>query len=349
MTYIFAMMVLVLIVAAFVPAIIAACKNLRFTKWYVYSLFLFPIALIHSLCLKKTGFVHKIAVYRTDVKKAQRTKTVYKTLSVENHKRMVSPVFICAVFFSKLIFGAFVALSFFALFRTLNSDITFLRSACVNFAILFSLMLSIVQICGFSRLPILADEITKRALIFLFYSFICSLPLYLIKEFILDKVLVKYSDFFTFLCAALAMVSFMILLLRRQRVYYGVFSRFSDYCLISMASYVIYAAITLILLSIDVVRPYVNMVAMPMQVLSLENLGEISTYIPDLSYIYSSAFAHFFVVVIIFLSGLMCRDFKKKEFAARVEYRTNAFRMSRKRILRRHIPSMEKTNINPLR
>ena len=92
-----------------------------------------------------------------------------------------------------------------------------------------------------------------------------------------------------------------------------------------------------------------NMVAMPMQVLSLDNLGDISTYIPDLSYIYSSALAHFFVEVIILLSGLMCRNYKEKELAARIEYRTNAFRMSRKRILRRHIPNMEKMNINPLR
>ena len=40
---------------------------------------------------------------------------------------------------------------------------------------------------------------------------------------------------------------------------------------------------------------------------------------------------------------------KRKEFEARVEYRTKAFRMSRKRILRRRIPNMESASIVPLR
>lgn len=349
MTFILFAIFLVLIIVAFIPAIIAACKDLHFSKWYIYSFFLFPIALVHSLLIKKQRFVHTIGVYTPDEKSASgRKKKVYKLLPVGEQNRKISPIYICAVFFSKLIFGAFVALSFFALFRVLNSDVVFLRTACANFAIAFSIMLSIVQICGFSRVPVIADEVTKRAIIMLFFSVLCSLPFYLIKEFAIESF-GKYSEFLTFACAAVSMIIFVLVLLRRQRIYYGVFSKFSDYCGISLLSYAIYAAISLILLSMESVRPYINMVAMPMQVLSLENLGEIANALPDLSHIYSSAVAHLAVELILLLSGLLCRDFKRKELEARVEYRTNAFRISRKRILRRHIPNMDAVRIKPLR
>ncbi len=348
MTYYLVVAILVLVIAAFVPAIIAACKDLHFSKWYIYALLLFPIALVHSLIVKKSGFVHTIGVLTDDKNSPSgRKKKVYRALPLKNQSREVSPLFICAVFFSKLIFGAFVALSFFALFRTFVSDIPFLRTACINFAIVFSVMLSIVQICGFSRFPVLADEITKRALIISFYSILCSLPLFLIKEFVLDKVFDKYEDFFTFLCSAAAMVIFVLMLLRRQRFYYSVFAKFSDYCIISICAYAIYAAISLIVLSTDLTRPLINAFAMPMQVLNLENLGNIS-YIPDLSYIYSSALAHFCVAIIILLSGLLCRNYKEKEVLARVEYRSMAFRMNRKRILRRHIPNVDSAKIVPI-
>ncbi len=349
MTFILFTIFLALTILAFIPAIIAACKDLHFTKWYIYSFFLFPIALVHSLVIKKSQFVHTIGVFTEDKKNPSgRAKKVYKALSFGEQSREVSPVYICVVFLSKMIFSAFVALAFFALFRVLNSDIAFLRTVCTNFAIAFAIMLSIVQICGFSRVPVIADEITKRAIVMLFFSILCSLPFYLIKKFLLAPF-EKYSDFLTFLCAALSMISFVLILLSRQRIYYSAFSRFTDYCTLSLLSYSIYAAISLILLSMDFVRPYVNMVAMPMQVLSLDNLGEIADALPDLSYIYSSALAHFAVALIILLSGLLCRDYKRKELEARVEYRTNAFRMSRKRILRRHISNMDAAKINPLK
>ena len=349
MTFILFAIFLVLIIVAFIPAIIAACKDLRFAKWYAYSFFLFPIALVHSLIIKKSRFVNTIGVFTPDEKNPSgRKKKVYKALPVGEQNRKVSPVYICVVFFSKMIFSAFVALSFFALFRVLNSDVEFLRMACMNFAIAFSVLLSIVQICGFSRFPVIADEITKRAIVMLFFSVLCSLPFYLIKKFALASF-EKYADFFTFLCAALSMLAFVLLLLRRQRVYYSAFSRFTDYCTLSLLSYAIYAAISLIMLSMDFTLPYINMVAMPMQVLSLDNLGEIANALPDLSYIYSSAVAHLAVELILLLSGLLCRDFKRKELEARVEYRTNAFRISRKRILRRHIPNMDAVRINPLK
>ncbi len=349
MTFILFAGILVLIIVAFIPAIIAACKDLRFSKWYIYSFFLFPIALVHSLVIRKSHFVHTIGVYTSDEKNPSgRKKKVYKALAVKDQDRKISPLYICAVFFSKLIFGAFVGLSFFALFRVLNSDIEFLVMTCTNFAIAFSILLSVVQICGFSRFPVIADEVTKRAIIILFYSVLCSLPFYLIKKYALASF-DKYNDFFTFLCAATSMLIFVYVLLRRQRIYYRVFSKFTDYCVISMASYVIYAAMSLILLSMSEVRPYINMVAMPMQVLSLENLGEIARAVPDISYIYSSALAHLVVELILLLSGILCRDFKRKELEARVEYRTNAFRISRKRILRRHISNMDAAPINPLK
>ena len=349
MTYYLVVAILVLVIAAFVPAIIAACKDLHFSKWYIYALLLFPIALVHSLIVKKSGFVHTIGVLTDDkTSPSGRKKKVYRALPLKNQSREVSPLFICAVFFSKLIFGAFVALSFFALFRTFVSDIPFLRTACINFAIVFSVMLSIVQIYGFSRFPVLADEITKRALIISFYSILCSLPLFLIKEFVLDKAFDKYKDFFTFLCSAVAMVIFVLMLLKRQRFYYSVFAKFSDYCIISICAYAIYAAISLIVLSTDLTRPLINAFAMPMQVLNLENLGNIS-YIPDLSYIYSSALAHFCVAIIILLSGILCRNYKEKEVLARVEYRSAAFRMNRKRILRRHIPNVDSAKIVPIK
>lgn len=347
MTYYLVIAILFSVIAAFIPAMIAAYKDLSFAKWYIYALLLFPIALVHAIILKKPNYA--IAVYTTNEKvPAERIKKVYSAVLVRDQKRFFSPLFLCVVFVSKLIFGAFVGFSFFALFRTLISDIPFLLVACINFSIVFSVMLSIVQICGFSRAPVIADEVTKRAIVFLFYSVLCSLPLCLFKELVIDKSFEKYSDFFTFLCAALAMIVFVLLILRRQRVYYNFFSRFSDYCVISMVSYAIYAAISLIILSMTEVRPFINAVAMPMQVLNLENLGDIA-YLPDLSYIYSSALAHFFVEIIILLSGLLCRNYKEKEMLSRIEYRSAAFRMNRKRILRRHIPNMNADRIVPIK
>ena len=346
MTYFLVALILFVVIAAFVPAIIAACKNLHFSKWYIYALFLFPVALVHSLVIKKASIVPTIGVVTST--SAGRKKKVYKALPLENQRREVSPVLMCAVFFSKLIFGAFVALSFFALFRTFVSDIPFLRTICINFAIVFSLMLSVVQMCGFSRIPVIADEITKRAIIISFYSIVCSLPLFLIKEFVLDKAFEGYEAFFTFLCSAIAMVIFVLALLSRQRLYYNIFAKFADYCSLSIFAYAIYAAISLIALSTDLTRPLINAFAMPMQVLHLENLGNIS-YIPDLSYIYSSALAHLCVALIILLSGLLCRNYKEKEMLERVEYRSTAFRMNRKRILRRHIPNIDSAKIAPIK
>lgn len=344
--YYIACLMLGLIIAAFIPAMIAATKQYRFSRWYLYSLCLFPFALVHSVLLKKPS--HFIRIYMSDKNNpSARKKKLYAVAAAKKHRRSISFSHIFAVFFSKLIFGAFIALALFAIFRTFIYDTPLLRVTCVGFAIIFSVLMSIVEICELSRLPITADEITKRALLILLYSIACSLPMFLIKTYILDKTLAQYSDFFTFFCAVISMTVFILLILRRQSVYYSFFSHFSDYCIISILAYAIYSAITLILLSTSVTRPFINLVAMPMQVLNLKNLAD-SVYIHNLSYIYSSALAHLLVEIIIFFSGLSCRDFKRKELAARIEYRSAAFRMSRKRILRRHIPEMESTRIMPL-
>lgn len=344
--YYIACIILGLITAAFVPAMIAANKQCRFSKWYLYSLCLFPFALVHAILLRKPSYL--IRVYMSDKNDPSvRKQRLYGSVPVEKRRRSIVPAHICAVFFSKLIFGAFIALAFFALFRTFVYDTPLLRVTCANFAIVFSVLLSIVEICELSRIPMIADEITKRALFILLYSVLCSLPLFLFKTFVLDKTLAQYSAFFTFLCAAVSMTIFILLVLKRQRVYYSFFSRFFDYCTISVLAYAIYAAITLILLSIPLGRHYINAVAMPMQVSNLKNLAD-NIHIHNLSYIYSSALAHLLVEIIIFFSGLSCRNFKRKELEARIEYRTAAFRMSRKRILRRHIPKMEAVRIKPL-
>lgn len=344
--YYIACSILGLIIAAFIPAMIAACKQSRFSRWYAYSLVLFPFALAHSILLKRPR--HFIGVYLSSKDNpTARKKRLYTAVSAQQQRKSISPPYICAVFFSKLIFGAFIGLAFFAIFRMFVYDTLLLRLICINFAGVFSVMLSIVELCGFSRFPMIADEITKRALIMLSFSVVCSFPIFLIKNLVLDKTLPQYESFFTFLCAAVSMALFILMLLRRQSIYYSFFARFFDYCIISILAYAIYAAITLILLSNTSFRLFINAIAMPMQVLSIHNLADIVN-ISSLSYIYSSALAHLFVEIVLLFSGLSCCSFKKKELEARIEYRSAAFRMSRKRILRRHIPKMDSARIKPL-
>lgn len=344
--YYIACAVLVLIIAGFFPAMIASCREHHFGKWYLYSVLLFPAALIHSVILKKP--VHCAGIYIHDKNDpSKRRKKVYKIVPVEKRRRLVAPTYICAVFFSKLIFGAFTAIVFFALFRTFVRDTSLLRVTCLNFAIILSLFLSIVEICGFSVFPMVSDEITKRALIFTAYSAVCSLPLYVLKTFVFDKMLPEYTKFFAFAGAVTAFALFVILILRKQRMYYSFFGKFFGYCGISMMAYAVYAAITLIMLSLSGTREFAIAIALPMRVLSLQPvINEIYSY--NLTGIYSSALMHFFIQLIILFSGLSCKAYKYRELEARIEYRSKAFRMSRKRILRRHIPKIDSAKIKPL-
>lgn len=339
---------LAVLLAAFIPGIIAAGKEHRFSRWYIYGTFLLPVAFVHSLLLRKP--IHIINVITHDKgNPTKRKKKSYHALPAEKKEITISPKYIYMVFFSKLIFGAFVALSVFAMFRTFVQSTESLRRACLVFAFLFSVMLSIVELCRFSRFPYIADEITKRALITVMISVVSSLPIFLIKKFILDNIVPEnYSDFVRFVCTMVSFVIFIVLLMRKQQLYYSVFARFSDYCMLSIFAYAIFAAISLIWMSITDIRHLIYAMAMPIQIFNMEYFDGVEI-IGKLSYIYSTAFVHLCIVVFLLFSGLMCKKYKRKELEARIEYRSKAFRMSRKRILRRHIRKLDGATARPLR
>lgn len=331
---------LCVLLGAFFPAMVAAKRERSFSKWYVYSVLLFPVALIHSFLLKNP--YHYVNVFFHDKENPSKIKKKsFQTVPTEQKKVLVTPSYIYKVFFSKLLFGAFVGVVFFALARAFVYDTETLRVACVLFAILFSVFLSAVELCRFSRFPMIADEITKRALIFCAVSICCSFPIILLKILLLDNIVPeKHMGAVMFLCMILSFGAFLFLLFRVQRIFYSVFNKFSDYCLISIASYGIFAACSLIWLSISGLQKYIYLFAMPMQIFNTQYLSGVE-YIEKLTYIYSSALVHLFIAVVLLLSGLLCRRYKKKEFEFRVEYRSKAFRMSRKPILRRHVPNLQ--------
>ncbi len=345
--YRFAYGTLLVLLAAFIPGIIAAGKEYRFSRWYIYGFFLLPVAFVHSLILKKP--IHIINVITHDKENpTKRKRKSYRAVPSEKKKITISPKYIYMVFFSKLIFGAFVALSVFAIFRAFVQGTESLRMACFVFAFLFSVMLSVVELCRFSRFPHMADEITKRALITVLISVVSSLPIYLIKRFILNDILPdNYSDFVRFVCTVVSFVIFIALLMRKQQLYYSVFARFSDYCMLSIFAYAIFAAISLIWMSISEISRLIYAVAMPMQIFNMGYFEGVEI-IGKLSYIYSTAFVHLCIVVFLLFSGLMCKKYKRKELEARIEYRSKAFRMSRKRILRRHIRKLDGASARPL-
>lgn len=339
---------LAVLLAAFIPGIIAAGKEHRFSRWYIYGFFLPLVAFVHSLLLKKP--IHKINVITHDKENpTKRKRKSYRAVPAEKKKITISPKYIYMVFFSKLIFGAFVALSVFAVFRTFVQGTESLRMACFVFAFFFSVMLSIVELCRFSRFPHIADEITKRALVTVMISVVSSLPIYLIKKFVLDSIVPQnYSDFVRFVCTIVSFVIFIALLMRKQQLYYSVFARFSDYCMLSIFAYAIFAAISLIWMSISEISRLIYAVAMPMQIFNMGYFKGVEI-IGKLSYIYSTAFVHLCIVVFLLFSGLMCKKYKRRELEARIEYRSKAFRMSRKRILRRHIRKLDGAAARPLR
>ena len=332
---------LCVLLAAFFPAMLAAKREKSFSKWYVYSVLLFPIALVHTFLLKKPR--HYVNVFFHDKENPSKIKKkTFRTVPTAQKKIVVTPSYIYKVFLSKLLFGAFVGIVLFALYRAFVYDTRTLRVSCIVFAVLFSAFLSAVEMCRFSRFPMIADEITKRALIFGAISICCSLPVILLKLLVLDNIVQgKHMPAVMFLCMMLSFGIFLLLLFRMQRIFYSVFNKFLDYCVISIASYGIFAACSLIWLSISGLQKYIYLFALPMQIFSIEYLSGV-TYIEEMSHIYSSALVHLFVAVILLLSGLLCRRYKRKEFEFRVEYRSKAFRMSRKPILRRHIPNLQR-------
>lgn len=334
--YYFACFFLLILLLAFIPAMVAARKTHRFTGWYVYSLFLFPIALAHSMMLKKPRHFVKIYQYQKD-SPTKRIKRIYAVASEKKEWASPSPKHLCAVFFSKLLFGTLVALALFALFRTFTADTVLLRITCLIFAICFSILLSITELLRLSKLPFIADEITKRTLDTTLLCIACSLPFYAFKTFILDWLLPSHSDFILFLCTITSFIIFVLVLLSKQSKYYSFFNRFFDYCAISLFSYSIFAAGTLIIMSVVPDRMFSYALVMPVQGFNLRYLSGVDI-IGNLSAIYSAALVHLFVLLVLLLSGFLCRNFKRKENEARIEYRSNAFRMTQKKILRRHIP-----------
>ena len=307
---------------------------------------LFPIATVYALLLKKP--FDCVGIYFSDDKSSSgRRKKQYRILSQKQKNKAPTVTYMCIVFVSKLVFGAFTGLVLFALFRTFQSNTYELRASCVIFSLIFSMLLSAVELFGLSRAPMIADEITKRALLIAAASVICSLPLFIIKTFILDSLLPEFSTPWMFVCMCVAFAAFLWMLLSLQTYYYSVFYKFFDYCVLSIAAYVIFSAVTLICLSLGGASKIVYVTALPLQLFNTGYLAGID-YIENLSYIYSAAIVHLIVAVVIFVSGLSCRNYKRKELAYRIEYRTQAFRMSQKKVLRRHIPKAGGLHIKPI-
>lgn len=333
--YYLACFILFVLILAFIPAMVAAFKKRHFTGWYVYSVFLFPIALAHSLTLKKPRHFIKIYKFTNDTQK-RKIKRIYAAAPPKKEAVKLSFGRLCAVFFSKLLFGMLVALVLFALFRTFVDDTLRLRLTCGVFALIFSMLLMAVELLRISKFPLLADEITKRALEITWLSLLCSLPFFLLKAFVLDLLIPQHHDFTLFVCTMISFALFIFLLVSKQSKYYSFFHTFFDYCAISMFSYSIFAAVTLIFMSL--VRPSAlhYALAMPIQGFNLRYLSGVKI-INDLSFIYSAALAHLFILLILLLSGLLCLDFKRKELEARIEYRSRAFNMEGRKILRRRI------------
>ena len=63
--------------------------------------------------------------------------------------------------------------------------------------------------------------------------------------------------------------------MRKQQLYYSVFARFSDYCMLSIFAYAIFAAISLIWMSISEISRLIYAVAMPMQIFNMKYFEEM--------------------------------------------------------------------------
>ena len=336
--------VLSLICLGFIPAMIASAKNYSFLKWYGFGVVLFPVALVSAILLKKPVRIVNVL----SSKDHSRKRRQYRLINKEKTTERISLGYILAVIFTKAIFSAFAGLIAFALSRVFLNDSVSLRITCVTFGAILTVLLSITEIWGFSRLPILADEITKRALQIFVISAVVSLPMFLAKNFITSHI-TKYQEFVRFLCTLTSFVAFLLLLFRMQRRYYGIFSKFFDYCTISLCSYVVFSAVTMVFLSLSKkIRWAVYAFAMQMQLLNFSYFSEIKHIVNPKSLIVA-AVVHLIARVLLLFSGLRCKAYKKKELEYRIEDRTKAFRTSQKRALRRHIPKTGMTMTRPVK
>ncbi len=332
--YCISCVVLALIILAFIPAMVASQKNRPFVRWYVYGILLFPAALIHSILIKKP--IRLINIYSSTEDRSRKIKT-YKALPIKKNNRKLSFSYVVMVFFAKLLFGMLVAFMAFAIIRTYTPDSLTLRWTAVCFAGILAAMLSVTEIFGFSRVPYIADEMTKRSLEMLAFSVIVSAVMSGVKILITSNV-ESHLEFYRFLCTAIAFVLFCVLLFNMQRRYYRIFYGFFDYCMISVGSYIMYAAVTLVSVTLfGKGKVIMYALSMPMQMFNFSYFSNVS-YIDSLPLVYSAALVHAIVVLLLLLSGLQCLAYRKKELAFRVEYRSKAFRMTRRQALRRHIP-----------
>ncbi len=335
MEYVVSFSLLLLIVLAFIPAMIASGKNASFGVWYVFGLFLFPIALIKAICLKKP--VKVIAVHRTD-ELGNRRKKRYQKANNADLSRKKSFKYLCVVFVTKLIFSVLVSFVALAVIRLYTPPTIILYVGCVVFALLCAIMLSVVEICECAGIVLLADEITKRTLMLFAISAIVSVPMFLLSNLITGVMPVQ-RQFVRFCATLLSFAGFVSLLFKFQRRYYSIFGKFFDYCILSIIAYVFFAATTLAMLSMSKLSFIAYLIAVPIQIFNFTYFDTVE-YIASLSVVYTAAVAHLILAVLLLFSGVNCKRFKNKEFIERVEYRTKAARMSKKRILRRHIPKM---------
>lgn len=341
--YIISCIILVLILLAFLPAMIAAEKGYPFSRWYVYGLLLFPFALFNSIRLKKPVTV--INIHSTEANGSRKRKC-YKRFLAEKSRKKFHVKYLCAVFFTKLISSISVSLMAFALMRLYMSHTVTLCIICGIFTVLGAVLLSITEVCGFSRIPMLADEVTKRMLMIFTMSIIISVPMTLLHNVIISNI-PAHKHFASFACTLASSALFAFVIFKSQQYYYSVFYKFFDYCVLSLFSYAGFAAATLIMLSVSLkVRAIAYVIAMPMQLLNFVYFNDVA-YIGNLSSIYSAAIVHGILMLLMLVSGLGCKNFKRKELLERVEYRTKAFRISHKRVLRRHLPKMN-TTVRPL-
>ena len=120
---------LCVLLAAFFPAMLAAKREKSFSKWYVYSVLLFPIALVHTFLLKKPR--HYVNVFFHDKENPSKIKKkTFRTVPTAQKKIVVTPSYIYKVFLSKLLFGAFVGIVLFALYRAFVYDTRTLHCFC---------------------------------------------------------------------------------------------------------------------------------------------------------------------------------------------------------------------------
>ena len=318
--------------AAFVPAICAARRKRSFTRWYIYGFFLFPIAFIHSLVIPEKAAAVRVFMHKKGAEKAE--CRVYRIKQKNRQNEAVTGRFLACSVLPTALFGLLWAVSLFGISRIFLPDGFWIRLLCGTAGVLCAVFLSAAEIMKLSKAPLIAGEVVRRTVNTVLASLICSLPVYLLEKLLLAVRPQKEMQLWSFLCAAAGAVLFISVLLKIESSYYAVFASFFDYCVISMIAYAMYAAVTLVCMSVS----HADNVYIAAFWLKLFNIDYINdTVLENASSIYSAAALHLLTEGIILLSGLLCLRYRRKERQFRTEYRSHAVRMSQKPILRKHI------------